>query len=214
MLDEVLNISLQTKVELLPVEFTDDACASDDRLVQAVLAGEQTAFADIFERYKRSVTGTVVRFFREHSDIEEFVQESFTKAFFSLKKYRGGEERSFAAWMTRITINVCYDEFRRRKRRGEDLQSVVDSQDKDLLESIADGRSRSPEQMVVAEQLVAKLLDGLSPEDRVAMTMVYSDECSLDETAKKIGITTSSLKSRLFRCRNHIRNRFGYLFSA
>lgn len=212
MLDEVFRISLRTNVEILPVEFSDDSCLSDDYLVKAVLDGNQTAFEQLFTKHKRSVTGTVARFFRERSDIEEFVQESFAKAYFSLKKYRGGGDRSFAAWITRIAINVCYDEFRRRTRRGENGQVLLDDDEQSYIETIADGRSSSPESRVLAAQLAEKLLDAISPEDRIALIMVYSDECTLDEAATAIGITTSSLKSRLFRCRKHLRKRFGHIF--
>ncbi|MGE3467205.1 MAG: RNA polymerase sigma factor [Pyrinomonadaceae bacterium] len=214
MLNEVLNTSLRANVEILPVEFADSVELSDEILVEAALRGDEPAFAEIFDRYKRPITGTVGRFFRERSDIEEFVQQSFTKAYFSLKRYRGGKDRSFGAWLTRIAINVCYDEFRRRKRRGENHLIEIDNDEKKFLETVADQRICSAEDSIVAAQLAEKFLSGLDRSDRVAMIMVYSEEYSLDETASALGISTSSLKSRLFRSRNHIKRRFGHLFSA
>ena len=186
---------------------------SDDQLVEAVLAGDEAAFAEIFERYKLPVTRTVGRFFRDRGEAEEFVQVSFTKAYFSLKKYRGGEDRSFAAWLTRIAINVCYDEFRRRQRKGENLFSEMSDAENDFISRIADGQQRSAADSFQAGQLAEKVLAGLGAGDRVAMTLVYSEDYSIDEVAKAIGISQSNLKSRLFRCRNHIRKRFGHLFS-
>jgi DNA-directed RNA polymerase specialized sigma24 family protein len=44
------------------------------------------------------------------------------------------------------------------------------------------------------------------------MTLVYSQDYSLNEVADILGITTSNLKSRLFRCRNLLKRRFAYLF--
>src|SRR5262245_5059169 len=102
MLDEVLNINLQSTTQLAGLEPVVDATRTDEFLVRRVLDGDETAFAEIFERYKRQVTRTAGRFFRERSDIEECVQKSFAKAYFSLGKFRGGEERSLAAWLTRI----------------------------------------------------------------------------------------------------------------
>ncbi len=119
MLEEVINISSQTTAQVTSIEFDRDAPVSDEQLVRAVLAGEEQAFADIFERYRRSMTRVVSRFFREPSDIEEYVQLCFTKAYFSLNKYRGAEDRSFPAWMARIAVNVCYDELRRRQRENQ-----------------------------------------------------------------------------------------------
>ena len=212
MLDEVLNINLQTKAQYPAVTLTDETRVSDEQLVQSVLGGDETAFEVIFERYTRPMTRVVSRFFRERSEIEEFVQQCWTKAYFSLGKYRGGEDNSFPAWMTRIAVNVCYDEFRRRGRRPENLFTDMSSEESDYIEAVADGRKPSVERSLVASQLAEKILSVLDEKDRVAMTLVYSEDYSLAEVAEAIGISTSNLKSRLFRCRNQIRSRFGHLF--
>ena len=212
MLQEVLNINLQTNTRSQADVTTDITPVSDEQLVQAVLGGDETAFAVIFERYTRPMTRVVSRFFRERSDIEEFVQQSFTKAYFSLKKYRGGEDKSFPAWMTRIAVNVCYDEFRRRGRRAESLVTDLSSDESDYLETVADGREPSVERSLAARQLTEKILSVIDEQDRIAMILVYSEDYSLGEVAEAIGISTSNLKSRLFRCRNQIKSRFGHLF--
>ena len=212
MLEEVINISLQRKAQLPTIEFADEAPLTDERLVQFTLAGDETAFAEIFERYRRPIARVVGRYFRERSEIEEFVQQSFTKAYFSLKAFRGGDERSFAAWMTRIAVNICYDEFRRRGRKGESLFSEMSDAENDYLETIADGREAHADRSLIAAQLAEKVLSTLDPKDRIAMTLVYAEDHSLNEVAEAIGITTSNLKSRLFRCRNQIRAKFGHIF--
>ena len=211
--DEVLNINLQTKAQFSAVVLKDESRVSDEQLVHAVLGGDETAFAEIFERYKRPMTRVVSRFFRDLTDVEECVQQCITKTYFSLKNYRGGEENSFPAWMTRIAVNVCYDEFRKRGRRSESLFTEMSDAENDYLETVADGRKPSAERSLVASQLSEKVLSGLDPKDRIAMTLVYSEDYTLNEVADAIGITTSNLKSRLFRCRSQIRNRFGHLFT-
>jgi RNA polymerase sigma-70 factor, ECF subfamily len=213
MLDEVLKISLQTTTQFPAIEFVDEVHVSDGALVQAVLSGDNAAFKVIFEKYKRPMTRVVSRYFRERSDIEEFVQQCFTKVYFSLKNFRGGGDAAFPAWMTRIAVNVCYDEFRRRQRKAENLFSEMSDEENDYVETLVDGRRPSVESLMIAAQLAEKVLAGLDTEDRMAMTLVYSEDYSLDEAAGAIGITTSNLKSRLFRCRNHIRKRFGHLFA-
>lgn len=209
---EVITSSLQTKVQFPTVEFSDISPVTDERLVEAVLNGDEAAFGEIFERYKRPMTRVVSRFFREKSDVEEFVQQCFTKTYFSLKNYRGGEERSFKAWITRIAVNVCYDEFRRRQRKSESLFTEMSDTENDYLETVVDGRERHAVDSLVASQLAEKMLATLDPQNRLAMTLVYSDDYSLAEVADAIGITPSNLKSRLFRCRNQLKTRFAHLF--
>ena len=213
MLDEVLNIDLQTKAQFPTIEFPGEVQTPDERLVQLVLDGDETAFEVLFDKYKRPMARVIGRFFREKVEIEEFVQQCFTKAYFSLSKFRGGEDRSFAAWMMRIAVNVCYDEFRRRGRRAESLFTEMSDAENNYIETVADGRRPAADTSLVASQLVEKVLSGLDPKDRLAMTLVYTEDYTLNEVADAIGITTSNLKSRLFRCRSQIRNRFGHLFT-
>jgi len=211
MLDEVLNIDLQSTTQLTAMEPVVEATRTDEFLVRSVLDGDETAFAEIFERYKRPVTRTAGRFFKERADIEECVQKAFTKAYFSLSKFRGAEERSLSSWLTRITVNVCYDEFRRRRKSGESLLTELSDDENDYLERVLDGHSVSVEKRLIAEQLAEKVLAHLDPQDRVALTLVYSEDHTLADVAETLGISVSNLKSRLFRCRNSIKTRFQHL---
>ena len=211
MLDEVLTTTLQSEAQLPAISFSDSQPATDDALVELVLNGDETAFAEIFDRYKRHVTRTVGRFFSERSEVEEHVQQAFVKAYTSLSRYRGGEENSFAAWITRITVNICYDEFRRRQRRGQSLFAEMSSEETDYVETIVNDRERTPEQQVAASEIAKRILSNLDPMDRVAMTLVYSEDRPLADVATMLDISVSNLKSRLFRCRNLIKKRYSHL---
>lgn len=203
---------MQNEAKSSAIGYTEGEQTTDEQLVRFVLDGDEQAFAEIFERYKRLVTSVVGRFFRDRSEIEECVQLSFTKTYFSLKHFRGGRDNSFPAWLTRITVNICYDEFRRRGRRPESRFSEMDDEGVAFVESITDDNAGSAETSLASAQLAEKILSSLDAKDRIAMTLVYSEDYSLNEAAEIIGISTGNLKSRLFRCRNHIRERFGHLF--
>jgi RNA polymerase sigma-70 factor (ECF subfamily) len=213
MFEEVLNIGLRTTTELPAIDVSDETQVSDEQLVRSILAGDQQAFEVVFERYRRMVTRVVGRFFRDRSQIEECVQQAFTKTYFSLKNFRGGHGNSFPAWITRIAVNVCYDEFRRRQRNYEPSYTDNGSADQLLLESMPDGKRTTVEDSLAAAEMAEKILSTLDARDRIAMTLVYSEDYSLNDAAKIIGISSSNLKSRLFRCRNHIRERFGHFFT-
>lgn len=212
MFGEAININLQREAQFSAIEFTDGTSVSDAKLVENVLAGDEASFAEIFERYKKQVTRVVGRYFRDRSEIEEHVQQAFAKAYFSLKTFRGLQEQSLAAWITRITVNVCFDEFRRRQRRGQSLFTDMTIAENEYVESIIDSSAGTAETELANAELADKILSSLDARDRVALTLVYSEDYSLDEVANVLGITTSNLKSRLFRCRNHIKKRFSHLF--
>ena len=82
----------------------------------------------------------------------------------------------------------------------------------DYVESVVDVNRPSAEKSIIATELAEKVLSSLDLKDRIAITLVYSENHSLSDVAGSIGITTSNLKSRLFRCRSQIRQRFGHLF--
>ena len=153
MLDEVLKNTLQTEAQLPVIKVSDDTPTTDDALVELVLDGDGAAFGELFERYKRHVTRTVGRFFSERSEVEEHVQQAFVKAYTSIGRYRGGEDNAFAAWLTRITVNVCYDEFRRRQRRGQSLFTEMTTEEVDFVETVVDGRQPSEEQRLAANRM-------------------------------------------------------------
>ena len=209
--DEVIKTRLRTTQQIPSIDVSNIDAVTDETLVAAVIDGDDRAFGEIFERHKRTVTRTVARFFHDRSDIEEFVQQSFTKAYFSIRDHRGGEERSLAAWLSRIAINVSYDEFRRRKRKGETMFSSLSTDEVEFVETVVDDRAKSVDDHLIAKQLADKVLDSLDPQDRIAVQLVYSDDLTLNEAADLIGISPSNLKSRLFRIRNLIQKRFGRL---
>ena len=203
---------MQNEAQLSSAGFTESSSVTDIDLVRSVLDGDEQAFREIFDRHRLLVTRVVSRFFRDRSEIEECVQIAFTKTYFSLKAFRGGRGDSFPAWLTRIAVNVCYDEFRRRQRRPESRFAEMETDDTAFVESVSDGKAGTTETDLVSAQLAEKILSSLDARDRIAMTLVYSEDYSLTDAAEIIGISASNLKSRLFRCRNHIKQRFGHLF--
>jgi RNA polymerase sigma-70 factor (ECF subfamily) len=78
---------------------------TDDVLVVATSSGDELAFEELFERYRRHVARLASRFFAHREEIEEIIQDTFTKAYFALDSYHGTHERSFKAWLTQIAIN-------------------------------------------------------------------------------------------------------------
>src|SRR3954471_17606699 len=107
--------------------------SSDTELVSRVTSGDEAAFEELFSRHRRRVSLIAGRFFRRREQIEEVVQESFTKAYFALADFSNQQDASFAAWLARISFNVCYDELRRQKRKPESTMSEVSEEESTWL---------------------------------------------------------------------------------
>lgn len=198
------GVALETSLNLAQAKTGEPTL--DTELVQAVLAGDDAAFGLLFERYRRLVVHLVSRFFNSRELIEELTQQAFTKIYFSLENFRGEGEKSFQSWLSRLTINVCYDELRRRQRRPESLFTDLSNDDAEYVESIIGGESLNSEQSFINKDLAEKLLSGLDAKDRLALTLFYAEELSVSEVAEKVGWTNSNVKVRLMRTRKYLRN--------
>jgi RNA polymerase sigma-70 factor (ECF subfamily) len=185
------------------------AALADDFLVEAVLAGDEAAFELIFNRYKRLVAHLAGKFFYNRGEVEEIVQQSFAKIYFSLKSFQGGRENSFSSWVSRITVNQCCDELRRRKRQPENTIADLSGEENGALENLfADVNSADAENSLINRDLAEKILSKLAADDRVAMTLHYAEELSVGEVARLVGWSESNVKIRLFRARNFLRKAF------
>lgn len=183
----------------------------DVELVARVRAGDEEAFEELFNRHRRRVAAIAGRFFRQREQIEEVVQESFTKAFFALNDFSNQQEASFAAWIARIAFNACYDELRRFKRRPESTMSnVSDEENAWLRERLHDESAGARiEDATVARDLAGKLLARLSPEDRMVLVMLDVEEMSVSEIAEAFKWSLSKVKVRAHRARASLRRVLG-----
>lgn len=180
---------------------------SDAELVARVRRGDESAFEELFNRHRRRVSLIASRFFRQREQVEEIVQESFTKAYFALGDFSNEQDASFAAWIARIAYNSCYDELRRKKRRQESTLSDVSEDDAAWLRDNlrAEGEGSDVEGAAVSRDLAAKLLDRLSPEDRTVLVMLDAEGMSVSEIADMTGWSVSKVKVRAHRARASLR---------
>jgi RNA polymerase sigma-70 factor (ECF subfamily) len=180
---------------------------SDVELVRSVRAGDESAFEELFNRHRRRVSLIASRFFRQREQIEEVVQESFTKAYFALEDFSNQQESSFAAWLARIAFNSCYDELRRLKRRPESLLSNVSEDEAAWLKEQvrSHGAGDDVEVAAISRDLAAKLLARLSAEDRMVLIMLDVEGLTVSEIAKAINWSTSKVKVRAHRARANLR---------
>ena len=180
---------------------------TDAALALSASGGDETAFETLFNRHRRRVALIASRFFRQREQIEEIVQESFTKAYFALGDFSNRQEASFAAWLARITFNTCYDELRRLKRRPEGMAADVSEAESDWLRENL--RSDAPgddiESALIWRDLAGKLLARLSPEDRLVLVMLDAEGMSVAEIAELNRWSISKVKVRAHRARASLR---------
>ncbi len=182
---------------------------SDSQLVELILTGEDTAFENLFDRYKRLVGAIAARYFQRPEQIEEIIQISFTKVYFELKNFRGDHNFSFASWLGKITTNACLDALRTQKRKPENLLCEFTEPETEILFAVAANNEKTAENFAVERDLAEKLLSHLSAEDRAILQMLDAEEMSVRDVAEVTGWSNAKIKIRAFRARRALRKILG-----
>jgi RNA polymerase sigma-70 factor (ECF subfamily) len=178
---------------------------TDAKLVEMVLSGDETAFENLFERYKRLVASIAARYFRNPEQIDEIIQISFAQAFFQLRYFRGAQDFSFAGWLGKIATNACLDALRSQKRKPENLMCDFSEPETEILFAAASNGEKTAENSLVERDLAEKLLSHLAAEDRAILQMLDAEEMSVSEISEITGWSNSKIKVRAFRARNALR---------
>jgi len=184
--------------------------ARTKELVDQARLGNELAFEELFNRHRRRVALIAGRFFHQREQIEEIVQETFTKVYFALHSYTNSEtddDSLFAGWIARIAFNTCYDELRRIKRRAESLASDLSEEETGWLENRLRSRVavNDSEASSVRRDLARKLLARLGAEDRLVLVLLNAEEMSVNEIAQLMNWSTSKVKVRAHRARASLR---------
>ena len=175
---------------------------TDAEIIKAVLGGAMEQFEILIAKYQPKVFGTVRRYARKESEIEEIVQEIFIKAFQKIASYRG--EAPFEHWLMRMAVRTCYDFLRKHQRNRETAFSEIGDQDFNVEELFA-SEEVSPEKAGAARQLVQELLNRLPPAARLVITLLEIEEKSVKEIAALTGWSVPLVKVRAFRARAEMR---------
>ena len=178
---------------------------TDDALVAAAAAGDEAAFEKLFNRHRRQVARIAGRFFSQRDQVEEIIQDAFTKVYFALHTYHGTHEASFKAWLAQISVNACYDQLRRLRRRPEQaLGELAENESQNLTAQLRGARS-DIEGALVSRDLALKLLIRLSPDDRLVLALLDVEGFSVAEIGEMTGWSISKVKVRAHRARAHLR---------
>lgn len=166
---------------------------TDRQDIAASLGGDEAAFARLIRRYEPAVAALAWRFTREPAAREELVQDVFVEVYFSLGGYRG--DAPLEHWLRRITTRVGYRFWKRRSRRVRE-------------EPLADLDPPAPRGEVdpsAAGAAVQSLLLHLPPPERLVLTLMYFDDCSVQEIAGRMGWTRPMVKMRAYRARRRLK---------
>jgi RNA polymerase sigma-70 factor (ECF subfamily) len=171
-------------------------------LVARACRGDQEAFRLIFERYSRPVISFTYDLVGNRELAEELTQETFVRAFRSLRSLRA--ETKFSTWLFGIAKNVAREALRTRARNHHQ----IDLEDRLVLD-LRDGEPVPVDRLLGKElnELIRRSLALLDEDKRLVFTLKVFQQCSYEEIAQITGFSIAKLKTDLHRARSEMRRR-------
>jgi RNA polymerase sigma-70 factor (ECF subfamily) len=176
---------------------------TDGELIAAVLKGDPASFEPLVVKYSPRVFATARRYARRESEVEDIVQEVWSKAFQKLSTFRG--DAPFEHWLMRMAVRTCYDFLRDHQRNRETSFTELSDSETDWLDRFATAPDTASEGASAARQLVERVLGMLSPAARLVITLLEIEDRSVKEIAGLTGWSVPLVKVRAFRARAEMR---------
>ncbi len=176
----------------------------EETLVALAQQGDIDAFNQLVSEYQQLAYNVAFRILGNEDKACDATQDAFLRGYRALYQFRGG---SFKSWMLRIVTNSCYDQLRAQQRRPTTRISdlVEDEEHSDLLEDGAESPESYTERMELGA-LIQQGLSSLSDDQRVVLVMSDIEGMSYGEIAAALSLALGTVKSRLSRARNRMRD--------
>jgi len=179
----------------------DYSAADDVALVRAAQKGDMGAFEELVARHRDKIYARAYSMMRNEEEAIDVSQEAWVKGWQRLVQFQG--DSSFTTWMTRITINLCLDQLRRKKRhRTESIEEMdeefggVERQMPVVTVNPTEGLERA-ELRVRIDQALSQL----SEAHRTVLVLCEFEQMEYKLIAKTMNCSIGTVMSRLFYAR-------------
>ncbi len=172
----------------------------ETELIAQVLAGKQSAYAELIKRHQRYVFTLALRMVKNREDAEEVTQDCFIKAYRGLASFE--QKSKFSTWLYRIVFTTAMTHLRKKKP----LTDSIDEEDT-LIQLSNVGTDELSDQVerrskyVYLHQAISQLL----PDDAAIITLFYQGEQSLEEIGKALQMDPNTIKVKLHRARQRLK---------
>jgi RNA polymerase sigma-70 factor, ECF subfamily len=178
--------------------------SEEAELVRRVQAHDEIAFREIVERYQAKVFSIIYGILRNRNDAEDIAQQVFAKIYVSVGKF--DFRSSLLTWIYKITVNECYDYLRKKRVRKLTYESDFSEDDARMMENVEQSpeKVRPVDETLAKRDLIMKLLEKISEEERNLILLKEVEGHSVEELAQMTGMNQNTIKVKLFRARQKL----------
>lgn len=200
---------MTTKTQTIP---------TDDLLIERIKEGDMGAYNDMVTRYYDRIFARVSQLLKNKQDAEEVTQDAFIRAHRGLENFRG--DASFSTWLYQIATNLAHNRywywFRRKRDQSISLDQPL-SEDGDLtLENVMPCQGENPAEATVTQEFVDRVsecMGDLNDKHKEILILRNVKNLTYDEISQQLEISVGTVKSRIARARESLRDLMGDDFS-
>ena len=181
---------------------TDASQADDNELVKRVCMGETQLFRLLIERHQQHIFNLCYRMLRQFEEADDATQDTFLKAYRSLKQFRG--DARLKTWLCRIARNECLNRLRHENMASLDQQLTTD-----YSFQIADS-TPSPLELIEQQEtqsIVHEAINKLPHQYRLVITLFHLNGLSYEEISQVMEIPMGTVKTHIFRARELLKSK-------
>jgi RNA polymerase sigma-70 factor, ECF subfamily len=205
-------------VATLRLDLNAENCGdgNDHLLIESLRSGSEAAYEELLARFQQPVYTLAVRLLNNQAEAYDVVQEVFLKVFRNIEHFRG--ESSLKTWIYRITVNEAHNARRWFSRhRGREVELDFETQEnRNWRETLADN-GRSPFDVALDREqagIIENALARINPVFREAVVLRDITDLSYEEIAVVLGVSLGTVKSRILRGREALREQLAEGFQA
>jgi len=189
--------------------------AADKQLVASALKGDEAAYRELLERFRRPVFSLIYRMIGDREQAEDLAQESFVKAFNNLDSYN--PKYRFSSWLFKIANNHAIDHLRRAKLSTVSIHGSPHATNPEREEEtriVLETKDESPEQEIMALELGGEIEEAISrlrPDYQTAVILRHIENRPYEEIAEIMDVPIGTVKTLWHRARAELREALGHL---
>lgn len=179
---------------------------TDIDLIANAIGGREEGFEELVRRYQRPITGYVFRMLGDYDSSLDVTQEVFIKVYNSLTRY--SSEHKFSTWLYRIAHNAAIDHMRRNSNNTQSLETENGDGAYQLQIECPNPTPEQDRERSEWRTEIDAVVKCLPAAYRELIVLRHSQDLSYDEIAEVTGLPLGTVKNRLFRAREMMREIF------
>ena len=204
-----MAVSKETNIDRVVQVPERESSYTDGELIRLFLEGSEEAFNRLVLAHQKRAYNIAFRFLGNHEDANDVAQEAFVQVYRNLHKFRGSS--AFQTWLYKIILNLARNRYRKMKRRQEDKMVSLDNpvrHDEGEIQREVPDDSMNPERDLRSREIqgqVEAALDRIALEHRQVVVLRHIEGLSYTEISEILGCAEGTIKSRLHRARQELR---------